>query len=378
MAGNRLPPARRIAVVLGGGGMKGFAHVGVLRALEESGVEPTVFAGTSIGAMIAAAYVGGMSLDAMAERATSLRKGDLFRINHLGMLMERMRAPSIYLGEPLRELVASAVPDCTFEELPRRLLVNTVDLELGTPMVWGLPGLRDVKLADAVYASCALPGYFPPGLVRGRLCTDGGVVDNLPVGIASIHADAVIAVDVGSSDLTRGTAVASSGFAAIYMRAATVMMHALQQMPLEHWQGPPMILIRPKVADMPWLSFQSTVRVIEEGYRAATEALRRLDECLAAPGGIYPRRPIRVVVDRDACTGCGLCTAQAPGVMGLDSSGKAFARTRVVEWSPADGGFVPQCPEGAIHAQPLDGDRAADAQMTAADDPASLNGRRSD
>jgi len=149
---------RRIALVLGGGGMKGFAHIGVLRALEETGVRPTCYAGTSIGALLAAAYVGGMSLDEMERRAVSLRRRDLFRINHVGMLLERMRSPSIYLEEPLRGLCMSAIPGVTFEQLPVPLLVNTVDVERGIQVVWGLPGLRDVRVDDAVYASCALPG----------------------------------------------------------------------------------------------------------------------------------------------------------------------------------------------------------------------------
>src|SRR5687768_3713838 len=96
--------ASRIALVLGGGGLKGFAHVGVLRALEEHGITPSVYAGTSIGAMVAAAWVGGMKVDEMERRATLLKRRDLFRLNHMGMLMERMRAPSIYLEEPLRAL----------------------------------------------------------------------------------------------------------------------------------------------------------------------------------------------------------------------------------------------------------------------------------
>src|SRR3954451_1950584 len=110
VAGERELEQRRIALVLGGGGMKGFAHIGVLRALEEAGVRPTCYAGTSIGALIAAAYVGGMSLDEMERRALSLRRRDLFRINHVGMLLERMRSPSIYLEEPLRALCSNAIP----------------------------------------------------------------------------------------------------------------------------------------------------------------------------------------------------------------------------------------------------------------------------
>ena len=78
-----LPAAeRRIALVLGGGGMKGFAHIGVMKALEERGIIPTTYAGTSIGAMLAAARVGGVTPDELATRAQTLRRRDLFRINH--------------------------------------------------------------------------------------------------------------------------------------------------------------------------------------------------------------------------------------------------------------------------------------------------------
>src|SRR5262245_3510066 len=103
--------ARRIALVLGGGGIKGFAHIGVLKALEEAGIKPALYAGTSIGAMVAAANVGGMSPDELARRAESMRRRDLFRINHFGMLMDRMKSKSIYLEEPLRQLTKDIVPD---------------------------------------------------------------------------------------------------------------------------------------------------------------------------------------------------------------------------------------------------------------------------
>src|SRR3954468_6335859 len=132
---------RRIALVLGGGGMKGFAHIGVMRALEERGIVPTSYAGTSIGALLGAARLGGIPVEELRERAQSLRRRDLFRINHFGMLMERMRSPSIYLEEPLRELCRSVVPTGKFSDLPLPLLVNTVDLERGAPVIWGTPGL---------------------------------------------------------------------------------------------------------------------------------------------------------------------------------------------------------------------------------------------
>lgn len=344
---------KKIALVLGGGGMKGFAHIGVLRALEERKIKPALYAGTSIGALIAAAAVGRMPVDEMARRAESLRRRDLFRINHFGMLLERMRSPSIYLEEPLRDLCRSIVPSQRFSDLGTPLLVNTVDITRGTQLVWGLPGLRDVWVQDAVYASCALPGFFPPGEVGGRLCVDGGVIDNLPVGIASLDADMVIAVDVGSSDLSPTNDIVTQGFASIYMRAATTMMHALQQYPLLRWDGPPMLLIRPKLGQ-DWLSFGNANASIDEGYRKASLALQDFDAALEQAGGVYPRRRVAIEVDRDKCIGCGLCVALAPAVMGMDNSGKAFARSRTADWSTADGEFVHHCPTCAIEVRKIE------------------------
>lgn len=338
---------RKIALVLGGGGIKGFAHIGVLQALEERGIRPAVVAGTSIGAMVAAASVAGMSTNELGRRAEALKRKDLFRINHFGMLLERMRSTSIYQEEPLRVLCEEVIPEGTFHEHNHSLLVNTVDLERGTQIVWGLPGLRDVSVRDAVYASCALPGFFPPGQVDGRICVDGGVIDNLPVAIAALGMDMVIAVDVGSADLARVKGVAQTGFASIYMRSAMTMMHSLQQYPLESWGGPPMLLIRPKVG-RDWLSFSNSEKHIREGYRAASRALEHFDDYIEQPGGIYPRKRASLTVIREKCIGCGICVAIAPTYMGLDSKGKAFARTTTVEWSAADGDFMHHCPTEAI------------------------------
>ncbi len=353
MKGTAAFKSRRIALVLGGGGMKGFAHIGVLKALEELGIEPTLYAGTSIGAMLAAARLGGLTSDELAVRAVTLKRRDLFRINHFGMLLERMRSPSIYLEEPLRDLCRAVVPKGKFADLPRPLLVNTVDLERGEPLVWGTHGLRDVNVQDAVYASCALPGFFPPGKVGDRVCVDGGVIDNLPVAVAALEADLVIAVDVGSTDLRPISDAISLGFANIYMRAATTMMHELQQFPLTHWNGPPMVLIRPRVGE-DWLSFSNIDERIREGQRAARKALEDIELFIEQPGGVFPRRRFEISVDRDKCIGCGLCVALAPNVMGLDAERKAYPRTRTADWSPADGEFVHACPTSAIIARKID------------------------
>ena len=349
---------RRVALVLGGGGLKGFAHIGVIRALIERGIDPEVCAGTSIGSLIAAAYAGGMSVDEMTQRAMNFQRRDLFRLNRMGMLMERQRAPSIYLEAPLRNVVESVVPHRRFDELAKTLLVNTVDIQRGTQMVWGLHGLRHMSVADAVYASCALPGFFPPGAIDRRLCVDGGVIDNLPVSAASLGMDAVIAVDTGSSDVVPENDIAVHGFTSIYMRAATTMMHALQLAPFASWGKPPMILVRPKVSHIGWFSFSHTEEVILAGYTAALEALDHYEECLASGSGVYPRRSIEITVDPEKCIGCGLCVSMAPGLMALDSHRKAYPRTPIVDWSPADGDFVHHCPTYAIEATRIEGGKA--------------------
>jgi NTE family protein len=354
----------KTALVLGGGGLKGFAHIGVVRALEERGITPSVYAGTSIGSMIAAAHISGMSVGEMADRALSLRRRDLFRINHVGMLLERMHSASLYLEEPLRALCESVSPPGTFEDLDTPLLVNTVDVASGTRVVWGLPGLRDVPVVDAVYASCALPGFFPPGLVGGRRCIDGGTIDNLPVAIASLDMDAVIAVDVGSSELARRDDIATQGFATIYMRAATIMMHSLQERELAVWNGPPMLLLRPPVSHHDWFSFTNTAELIDAGYTAASRALDQLGDSLMNGVGVYPRRMVELSVDPEKCIGCGICAALAPEVMEMGRDGKAHATMAAVEWSPADGDFVQECPTEAITVRSLDGTLETTRPMT--------------
>jgi len=348
------PPDRRaprIALVLGGGGLKGFAHVGALQALEARDIRPAVYAGTSIGALIAAAHAAGVSTGELAERAARLQRRDLFRINHVGMALQRMLSPSLYLEAPLRALVSSVVPRKRFRDLPAPVLVNTVDLERGTQLVWGLPGLDDAWVDDAVYASCALPGFFPPGMVEERPCIDGGTVDNLPVAFAgTLDVDAIIAVDVGSGQLPPARHIALRGFAAIFMRAATTMMGALQLGQLGRHQRPPLLLVRPDITQIDWFTFGRADELIDCGRRAAEAALDHVDEWLGAPEGIFPRRSVHVAVDQRRCVGCGICVALAPEVMALDERRCAYAHTPEVRWSPADGDFVRHCPTHAIAA----------------------------
>src|SRR5690606_35504428 len=109
----------------------------------------------------------------------------IFQVAHVDMALKRMRSPAVYRREPLDALIASLVGTRTFGDLARPLLINTVELNSGMQVFWGLPGLREARVADAVFASCALPGIFPPREIDGRWYVDGAVVENMPVQVAA-------------------------------------------------------------------------------------------------------------------------------------------------------------------------------------------------
>ena len=271
---------RRIALVLGGGGMKGFAHIGVLRALEEAGVRPTCYAGTSIGALIAAAYVGGMSPRRDGAARLGLRRRDLFRINHVGMLLDRMVSLDLPRGASAA-LSTNAIPPVTFDQLSTPLLVNTVDVERGTQLVWGLPGLTDVRVDDAVYASCALPGF------------------SRPVGSMVVCASTAAPSTTCRSRSRRGTRMPSSPSMGIERPLAQHGRHGAGVRGDVHARGdghdarPPGspahgvgwtadVPDSPETRTRRVAQFSHTPDVIAEGYRAACEALTQLP---GLPGG---------------------------------------------------------------------------------------------
>ncbi|MFL5521440.1 MAG: patatin-like phospholipase family protein [Gemmatimonadales bacterium] len=345
-------------LVLSGGGMKGLAHVGVLQALEERGLEPSLIVGSSIGALIAATWATGMPLREIVARARLVRRKDVFAVAHADMAFRRMRAPAVYRREPLDDLVSSLVGTYTFRELQRRILVNTVDLESGAQVLWGLPGLDDVSVADAVFASCALPGIFPPRTIRDRTYVDGAVVENLPLRLAATAGRGpIVAVNLnamGPVDVVREE-TGQHGFAATYIRGLEVVMLTQNLDRLRNWQRPSLVLVQPRVAHVPMFAFDRADELVDEGRRATLEALDGLAAPLAhlAPG-VHPRHAVRVVVDRERCVGCGACALWAPTVFRMDEAGKAEPVAPVHRWSPVDTTYVAHCPTRAISVVPAD------------------------
>lgn len=342
---------RTFTLVLGGGGMKGLAHVGVLRALEDVGARPARIVGSSVGALVAASWLSGLTAAELEEIALQLTRRDLFQVAHRNMALKRMRSPSLYRGEPLEHLVRGLLGDVTFDELELPLFVNSVDVNAGTQVFWGASGFHHVSVADAVIASCSLPGYLPPKEIEGRMYVDGAAVSNFPIRItAALEQDLVVGVDVGSSGL--GTkAVEEAGFAAVYARAIELAIETMRTTDLRHWTTPPLVLLQPRVEDVGLFEFRRNAELVAAGYLATREVLDDPDAIPATTAsGVYPRHRYAVRVDRSACIGCGACVINAPaGMFRLDAHGKAVPDESPPRLARIEAAYVAkQCPTGAI------------------------------
>jgi NTE family protein len=277
----------KFSLVLSGGGLKGLAHIGVFRALHQRGLVPDLVVGSSIGSLIGAAWATGMSPDSMAARALKVERQHVFRVAHTDMALRRMLCPAVYRREPLDALISSLIGRATFQDLTRPLLVNTVDLNAGLQVVWGGPGSAQVAVADVVFASCALPGIFPPRQIMGRYYVDGAVVENLPVRVAAEAAPwPVIAVNVSSAAVDR-EGVERQGFAATYIRGLEIVMQTQIESVLRRWEGPPLALIHPPVMHISMFAFDRTAELIEAGYRATADMLDRIGGLDGLIGGVY-------------------------------------------------------------------------------------------
>ena len=278
LAGQPASPQPRTILVLGGGGMKGIAHVGVWKALEEAGARPDAIMGTSIGALIGAGLAAGMGWRELAEMARKLTKEDIVEINRRAVFFGGVREEAVFVGDHFRDYIRRYLPVQSFEELEVPFRLNTVSLVSGEEVWLGTDCRQDVPLADAVYASCALPIYFPPLKVDGDYLVDGGVLDVFPIRKAAAWgAERIIGVDVGSEFLPPAEGFFDRGMIAIHDRVLNLNLREQRGRCLEGWDGPPLLYVRPKVGHLGGWDFERTQFFLEEGYRAARQALKEAE-----------------------------------------------------------------------------------------------------
>ncbi|ARB45126.1 patatin-like phospholipase RssA [Alloalcanivorax xenomutans] len=181
------PPAPRLGLALGSGSARGWAHIGVIQALEEMGVRPDVVAGTSIGALVGSAYVNG-ALDDLADWVKTLTTKDVFG------LMDFTLSGGVVKGEKLFGFFEERHSNPNIEDLEQRFVTVATDMKSGRE-IWISKG----PILQAARASCALPGLFTPLKHQGRWMLDGGLVNPVPVSAArAFGADVVIAVNLNA------------------------------------------------------------------------------------------------------------------------------------------------------------------------------------
>lgn len=259
--GPAVPPAElpkpKVALVLGGGAARGFAHIGVIRALEQEKIPVDLIVGTSVGSLIGAIYASDKNSFELEWTAFMLERDSIFDYG----IMNALSGMGFAKGEKLEAFVKSKVPVTNIEDLRIPYAAVATDLNRGTRVV-----IDKGPVAMAVRASSAIPGVFQPVSHQGRMLVDGGVVDNIPVSVAREKgADIVIAVDI-SEQVINFTIV----------DVIDVMLQSITIMGAENAKSKKReadVLISPKVGDVGMLDFTQKKRCMAAGIDAAQKMM---------------------------------------------------------------------------------------------------------
>jgi NTE family protein len=289
------PRRWRVGLALGGGSARGWAHIGVIRALAQAGVRPDVVCGTSIGALVGAAHAAG-ELDRLEEWVLGLGIRDVVAF------MDVSVSGGLMKGERLMDFFRHNFEDRPIETLAKPFAAVATDLHTGAE-VW----LRQGSTFDAVRASTSLPGLFPPVLREGVMLVDGGLVNPVPVSLArAMGAEAVIAVDLSTDILGRhlragplpGASPGDMGNVTRRLRVGRLMpkrssresampsvldvvassLNIMQaRITRSRMAGePPDLIVAPRLAHLGLLEFHRAKEAIEEGARAVDRVAQNL------------------------------------------------------------------------------------------------------
>lgn len=285
MSMDNIEPNRdiRVGLALSGGGARGLAHIGAIKALERAGIPIDCLTGSSMGGVIAAVYACGLSPDELEQEV-----GSLTRIRQLLRLADPgMPNAGLLRGKRLQAYFENLLGKRTFAELERPLALMAVDLNSRQEVVF-----QEGPIALALRATTALPGLFMPLELEGMRLVDGGLLNNLPIDVArKMGAQIVIAVDVNPhpEDISRSWDSESrwmpNGLTRTFVvldEAARLMMRVIQDVKMQ--QYPPDVIIRPKLPD--GINFLAGYKRISDlvvaGEKATEGALEEIQNLLNA------------------------------------------------------------------------------------------------
>lgn len=253
-----------IALALGGGAAKGFAHIGVIKALEAQGIIPDIVIGTSAGSLVGALYAAGKSGFELQEMAIPF---DKWQFIDWGMPNR-----GLMKGDALTRFVNSAVGSRPIEKFPKKFGAVATDLQSGEPIVF-----RSGDAGIAVLASSSVPLAFQPVTIRGRQYVDGGLTSPVPVKLAyEMGASFVIAVDISDQP--------ASGSINSTMDVAFQTLAIMGQMIRRYERPVADVMIRPDISRLGSVDFDNRHQAILEGERAAGIQMQVLKDKLARFG----------------------------------------------------------------------------------------------
>ena len=247
----------KIALVLGGGAARGFAHVGVIRALEQEKIPIDMIVGTSVGSLIGAIYASDTNSFELEWTAFSLEKDDLFDY----AILSAFTGMGLARGDKLEEFVRTKVFTANIEDLQIPFAAVATDLNRGTRVV-----LDKGPVAKAVRASSAVPGVFNPVEYQGKLLADGGMMDNIPISVArGKGADIVIAVDISENVANFNI----TNIVDVVLQSVNIMFNENTKYKKKDAD----VLITPAVGDVGMLDFTQKKRCMQAGIQATQRAM---------------------------------------------------------------------------------------------------------
>lgn len=245
-----------VALVLGGGGAKGFAHIGVIKVLESHGIRPKLVVGTSAGSFVGGLYASGLSPFALQQLALNLEESDVrdLTLSRQGFLV----------GQKLQDYVNAQVKQQPIQNFPIRFAAVATEADTGRKVVFNRG-----NAGQAIRASCSIPNVFVPVTIAGKEYVDGGLVSPIPVETArDLGADVVIAVDISARPVAGQT---RSAWALLDQTINIMGQQAInRELPLAD------VVIKPMVLGVGTLDLESKHRSLLEGERAAQVKLQAI------------------------------------------------------------------------------------------------------
>lgn len=287
----------QLGIALGGGGILGVAHLGVLDVLQENGITPAVVTGTSAGSIVGALYAAGVNLSVLQELSLNLHKEDIFAWNFnpysfVQFLLSNLRdianlldamPRALFSGKKIGQLVEKITNKKNFCEIEIPFGVVAVDLITGNKVVFSnspsqlVPGMlffQNAPLGAAVQASCAIPGVFEPVPYQGTLLADGGLLEMVPAPLAQLLGAQVV---VGVSLKRKGSVQEPQSLIQVVQRGVDIMSLQGTRYDLQSAD----LVIEPLELDAQLDDFGRVPELLERGRQAALKALPDLKKLLS-------------------------------------------------------------------------------------------------